>query len=94
MTTDKYLLNLNLDEIRSIKLPKIDYVKDTKVRKLPSDIVTELNEFWNLISENGIIAPNTLRNYLREIGQQQKIQIYLIFNFRFSSIEYGSFPSN
>jgi len=68
MTTDKYLLNLNLDEIRSIKLPKIDYVKDTKVRKLPSDIVTELNEFWNLISENGIIAPNTLRNYLREIG--------------------------
>lgn len=71
MTTEKHLLNLSLDEIRSIKLPKLDYRKDIPVRKLPADIVAELKEFWNLISENGTIAPNNLRNHLREIGSSR-----------------------
>lgn len=69
MTTEKHLLNLNLEEIKSIKLPKIDYRKETPLRKLPSDLVKELKELWNLISENGIITPNNLRNHLREIGK-------------------------
>jgi len=78
MTTEKHLLNLQLDQIKSVKLPKLDYRKDIAVKKLPTNLVEELKELWGLISDRGIIAPNNLRSHLREIG-------YIIKYFNFKS---------
>ena len=103
MSTEKNLLNLTLDEIKSVKLPKIDYKIETSVRKLPSDMVAELKEYWNLISEKGSIAPKNLRSHLREIGSTRnkkfRIKIKLFYEiiniiFRVSPIQSRSFPGN
>lgn len=65
MNTDKHL---ELNEFRRVNIPKLDYKKAVTIKKLSPKLVTELKELWDSISENGIITPNNLRSYLREIS--------------------------
>ena len=67
---DKNKLNLDLDEIRHIPLPPLDYTKDitTSSRKITGDEQDDIRHFFDAISTNGKIDPQELRNHLRRVG--------------------------
>jgi Ca2+-binding EF-hand superfamily protein len=66
---DRNKLNLKLDEIRNIPLPKLNYVQNSVVntKKISPEHEEEIKGFFDSISNNGKIDPQELRHCLRRV---------------------------
>ena len=66
---DKNKLNLELDEIRNIPLPLLNYNQNSVVnsKKISPEHEEEIRKYFDSISTNGKIDPQELRNCLRRV---------------------------
>jgi len=68
MDYEKNLLGQKSHEIRHIKLSPLDFKNDLKKFEIPKEILCNLKEAWNKISNDGSVNPSDFRDYLQDLG--------------------------